>query len=502
MGKPTKSDSNDHNTTNNTTPKKPASSAARKTYQRGEGSTEKSKNRVAAAKPPKSPALPAHHNRVDTDAPSVCSSSQASNSSSNRPGLPLFVQKQLAIDIEEAGGINIVVVDASDNQALSQLCNRNQKLYGKRGDPIRRRIRRKIEYWKQYCIEGTYQEKVLDRLHVKSASVLKYKRDKKQGAKYNRKVSLNKPPPEEGSDSEESSGSAGDSSDSEESSSSSIGSTDSIVPRKVVFDSPPHPQSTTMSSLPSINGAAPPGAGKLLYCFLISCFLLVLTANNVSVVVEVNTERPELNGGDVLVYPTSSIPGIDGKSHYYGFSLLLQMDPRWVQDDSGVDCYTARVFTSNSVLIKMPAWPFSPLAERDQYATGFNESAVAAIDNAIHDFAANKQQRKFKYILLVFKNVGQKREILLSSKEINSDSGEDQELEPQMVRLNHRRAGGGTNEEGWGVFQVARLDIKPEKRGRLQMMQKKSKAASFFLGSSDGVLKGEHQGQEGDSHME
>ena len=46
------------------------------------------------------------------------------------------------------------------------------------------------------------------------------------------------------------------------------------------------------------------------------------------------------------------------------------------------------------------------------------------MDNAIHDFAANKQERKFKYILLVFKNKGEKRDIVLSSKEINSDSGD------------------------------------------------------------------------------
>jgi hypothetical protein len=194
----------------------------------------------------------------------------------------------------------------------------------------------------------------------------------------------------------------------------------------------------------------------------------------------VNIERPELNGGEVFVYPTSSIPGIDGKTHFYGYSLLLQMDPRWMQDDPEIDCYTARVFTSNSILIKKPAWPYSPLQERDQYVSQFNASAVAAMDNAIHDFAANKQKRKFKYILLVFKNEGDKRDLVLSSKEIYKDSGEDEELEPQMML-----GDSDMNEEGWGLFQVARLDMKPEKRGRLQT-SKTSKAASFFLGSGSG----------------
>jgi hypothetical protein len=96
-----------------------------------------------------------------------------------------------------------------------------------------------------YVTEGTYRGKVLDRLHVKSAAVLKY-------------FPLNKPPSEELSDSEQSSYSAAESSDSKESS-SSIESAASLVPRKVVSDLPllvSHPLSTIMSMSPPFNGAA------------------------------------------------------------------------------------------------------------------------------------------------------------------------------------------------------------------------------------------------------
>jgi hypothetical protein len=114
---------------------------------------------------------------------------------------------------------------------------------------------------------------------VKPAAVLKYNREKKQGKKYNRKVSLNKPPSEELSDSEQSSDSAAESSDSEQSS-SSIESAASLVPRKVIFDLPlpvSHPPSTIMSPSPPFNGAAPPGAGKLLYyIFTLFCFILLV----------------------------------------------------------------------------------------------------------------------------------------------------------------------------------------------------------------------------------
>jgi hypothetical protein len=142
MGKPRKSDSNHNSTTPTTTPK----SSARKTQREGT-STEKSKSRFAVAKPPKSPALPSPaHNRVDTtDASSVCSS-QASRISSNQPELALYIQKQLATDIEEADGIHTVILSTGNNQALSQLCIRNQKVYGKRGDIIRRRIHREVLY--------------------------------------------------------------------------------------------------------------------------------------------------------------------------------------------------------------------------------------------------------------------------------------------------------------------------------------------------------------------
>jgi hypothetical protein len=51
------------------------------------------------------------------------------------------------------------------------------------------------------------------------------------------------------------------------------------------------------------------------------------------------------------------------------------------------------------------------------------------MDDVIHNYAANKQKRKFKYILLVFKNKGKKRDLVLSSKEIYSDLGKDKELE-------------------------------------------------------------------------
>ena len=60
-----------------------------------------------------------------------------------------------------------------------------------------------------------------------------------------------------------------------------------------------------------------------------------------------------------------------------------------------------------------------------------------------------------------------------------------------MMKLTDSCPGGGVNDEGWGIFQVANLNINPEKRGRLQI-QKKTKTANLFLGSGS---------VEGDSNM-
>jgi hypothetical protein len=61
------------------------------------------------------------HNRVNTNASSVCSS-QASNTSS-QPDLELSFKKQLATNIQDAGGVTSVIINESKNQVLSLLCH-------------------------------------------------------------------------------------------------------------------------------------------------------------------------------------------------------------------------------------------------------------------------------------------------------------------------------------------------------------------------------------------
>ena len=72
-------------------------------------------------------------------------------SSEQRQRLPINLQRQLLADIEAKGGINAFTADSG--QSLATLCDQRKQLYGERGDPLRRRIGRKVARWKLLTTE-------------------------------------------------------------------------------------------------------------------------------------------------------------------------------------------------------------------------------------------------------------------------------------------------------------------------------------------------------------
>lgn len=99
--------------------------------------------------------------------------STVSSSSLSSVGLPGHLLKQLALDIEAAGGI--VEFDKGKNQGLNHLLDqRNLQLgevYGQRGSDLRRKISQKVAKWKK--LDSTKYLTVLAKLGVtpKSAKV-------------------------------------------------------------------------------------------------------------------------------------------------------------------------------------------------------------------------------------------------------------------------------------------------------------------------------------------
>jgi hypothetical protein len=63
----------------------------------------------------------------------------------------------------------------------------------------------------------------------------------------------------------------------------------------------------------------------------------------------VDANRPKLNWD--LVFQIKDVLGINGKTYYDGFEMLHQLGVPWVLDGM----YKARLFSSNSVFLKIPA---------------------------------------------------------------------------------------------------------------------------------------------------
>lgn len=105
------------------------------------------------------PGLLSSYFSMENDTSTVVTSI-TTTSGPRRERLPTHLQKQLAIDIEENGGINRFVGNTED-QSLYYLLEQRQDLYGERGDPIRTKIRRRVRYWRDLNNEGKYNKKVL-----------------------------------------------------------------------------------------------------------------------------------------------------------------------------------------------------------------------------------------------------------------------------------------------------------------------------------------------------
>lgn len=86
-----------------------------------------------------------------------------SNSDVNDERIPYHVQKQLAQDIEDFGGIQTVA--KGQCQILCQICNRRPEVYGKRGDPLRKSLSNKVNRWRLLS-KKEYRKKVLAFLQI------------------------------------------------------------------------------------------------------------------------------------------------------------------------------------------------------------------------------------------------------------------------------------------------------------------------------------------------
>ena len=194
-----------------------------------------------------------------------------------------------------------------------------------------------------------------------------------------------------------------------------------------------------------------------------------------------NLDCPEGNR-EFVIYPVRDVLGVEKEGeprlYYYGFFILILVDHCWYELDKGTEHYKARVFTSNQVLVTVPAWDYTLLYNRDelvQPAARFPGYAINAIDNACHDFDKNKTQRQSKHFLLQFPS-----DFELKSSVITEEATEDELLPLSLHTVETKNSDGTVTKRLYAGFTVARTDVSIDKRGKVETKPKESKGARLL----------------------
>jgi hypothetical protein len=463
----------------------------------------KPKNRVSAVKPAKSPDLKSPTKRLLTlasgtdgdDSLSVSGGSVRSDSSTaSSRGIPLHIQKQLAFDIEAAGGIAAFKADPEGTeQAVSKLCEARSEIYGARGGPLREKIRKKVWYWRQLHKKGQYIEKVLNNFGVKSAANLKKaaKSSSLAPSSSDRSDGEKKRPAKDLSGKKQKQPrSSSSSSSSQSSSSSSSISSDHVArasePPASVKDAPPAVIGITAKTNPKKKTAepSPSRTDKKIHNSDLTSSRACQEAAMPSPpkppgcsVIDVNVDCPEANR-ELLIFPINDIQGAkDHNAYYFGYFICFPIEHRWYTMDENVEHYKARVFSNNQLMVSLPSFDFTLLHNRDEVIqSNFPDNVISSLDNSRHVFDANKSFRQWKHLLLNFPD-----DQTLKASVIFEEAGEDEQLELTMHPVEFRDVAGNVTETKlYGGFTVARVDMKPHKRGRVEHKEKESKGAKLL----------------------
>lgn len=140
--------------------------------------TRKSKNLEPAADPPSSERLPSH-----PEGEPVARSTHRGSSSSLL--IPEAVLKQLAQDIEKAGGLDKISQKSATvgQTTLYSILQNRQHVYGARGSELRGLLSDKVAKWKVSLKRGTYTDRVLNRYGVESFANAKLRKENKKKKK-------------------------------------------------------------------------------------------------------------------------------------------------------------------------------------------------------------------------------------------------------------------------------------------------------------------------------
>jgi hypothetical protein len=393
--------------------------------------------------------------------------------------LPQHTQKTLCEDIEAHGGIASFI---GKEKALYYLLNHlvrteplKKALYKDTGDPVRRKIQVKVYAWQKHWKAGNYQSKVLNKFGVVAASqrpvILEYPKDvvqpqqkkKRQAAtvpEINNDHWISPPPVVVTVETEH-------------------------IPKHLSFESPEPP----IHHRPAFDLAEAFTKMKVqdLYQFETSEKTPHPDRKSSRTgVVFANTLYPELNMVFDAVHPIQDIKGIDETSHYHGFSIMQEVEYRWILDhEDGPEPYRCRIVDSNVLEFTCPGPHYTLLFNRANL-DHFNNDYKSGIDDDLHRLADDlntddgKSERKWKKYFLVFPDFVQ-----LSAKEIHNHQVEGYKDKAEIIpdvcahQFTHPMIQGEVTKH-FIFWKVARLDVMVYKKNKVEARKKSSRLKAAF----------------------
>ena len=125
----------------------------------------------------------------------------------------------------------------------------------------------------------------------------------------------------------------------------------------------------------------------------------------------------------------------------------------------------------------MPAFDYTIVNNREELlASNFPPVVIDGIDDSLHKFDEQKSYRQYKNLLLQFPDGH-----ILSSSVISADAGEDENLGLTIHEVELKDDTGRVYDTRiYGGFSVARTDISPLKRGKVEAKENISKGAQLI----------------------
>lgn len=381
----------------------------------------------------------------------IFESDERSTSSEQDGGLSLPLQKELAEDIEQNGGLE-AFVRKPELKTLALFLDTKPEVYGVRGDNIRRQIQNRVGKWKEFFKRGTYVKRVLEVLEVKS---------------FQQRQAIGLVPLGPSKTSDEAEDSSLSSSGGSSGSDSDAGTIDRSVARSGARKKP---KKTKLTPTPRklLEHTEPPTRPERIDTFIedlsskVSEVAMTSPRRDLAIpsdatIIRVNSHHPEKNGPFTIV-SVNDIEGVQKNKVYPGFAVLMETDIRYSVDSASdnIEYFTATVFAPNKVLIRVPAWDYCLLSssDRSSLAKKLKPNIMNAIDDARNKFNSEKEERMWRHYVLEFDSYVQ-----LSATVIFDQAGDEESLPRSIVPFVYTVANMvKTNAKHFFVFYVARTE--------------------------------------------